>query len=82
MKRISYVHVENIIKRINIGGYMEPIFKRMNLVKSLVPKLSTSFDFESLNAGFDKFRSSVCLTDKFKDDIIMEVYKVYASLSK
>ena len=61
---------------------MEPIFKRMNLVKSLVPKLSTSFDFESLNAGFDKFRSSVCLTDKFKDDIIMEVYKVYASLSK
>lgn len=61
---------------------MEPILKKMNLVKSLIPNLSTSFDFQSLNSEFNKFASLVHSTNKFKDDIIIEIYKTYALLSK
>lgn len=61
---------------------MKLILEKINYVKILVPKSSTTFNFETLYEGFNKFRSRLKPSDKYRDDIMVEVYKKYASLNK
>ncbi len=61
---------------------MEPIFKKINYVKVLVPKSLTFYNFETLYEEFNKFRNSINKKDKNRDDVMIEVYKTYSALNK